>query len=293
LRKFVAIAGALAVVALGCSSNSSPEAAVSSSTRPPTVSTRPTTTVNRSRVPRVRGLRISRTTVPGGVLAPRAQWLRVERTDGRTQLVAVMRPRAGGRHPVVVYLHGSTGLSAAELAWAHRLTDDVFIVVAGCYLALTPGPGPPAWVPCAGLPDSDDAGYLDLAVGYDTLLDVATALPDARHGGVGVFGVSLGAIVALTDPDPRVKAIVGDSGYGKAGPGAVHAPVLLLGMEQDPRVDHARLVLFEALLRAARKPVESHYYPGYAHVATLQFGTAPVVDDATARTVRFLKLELA
>jgi dienelactone hydrolase len=235
----------------------------------------------------VHGLRVTRIEAPDDVQSPPVRWLRVDRPDGRTQLVAVMQPRGGGRHPVVVYLHGSTGLSAAELAWAHLLTKSGFIVVAGCYLDLTPGPGPPAWVPCVGLPNSNAAGYLDLAVGYRALLDVATALPDAKRGALGVVGVSLGGIVALTVPDPRVHALVSDSGYGKAGASVVHAPVLLLGMDADPRVEHARLVLFAALLRAAHKPVQSHYYPGYAHVATLQVGLPGVVPDATRRTEAF------
>jgi dienelactone hydrolase len=295
LRKVISIAAALAVVALGCTDNSTRGNAASHSTRPrvaPTTAAPVTTTTLGVLPPKaVDGLRVAPIATPFGVLAPAApaaRWLRVDRPDGRTQLVAVMRPRGHGRHPVVVYLHGSTGLSAAELAWAGLLTRDGFIVVAGCYLDLTPGPGPPAWVPCPGLANSNTASYVDLAVGYDALLDVASALPDAKPGAIGVFGVSLGGIVALTVPDSRVRAVVGDSGYGKAGAGVVHAPVLLLGMDADPRVDHARLVLFEAILRAAHKPVESHYYPGYAHVATLQFGLDGVVADATTRAETFL-----
>ena len=122
---------------------------------------------------------------------------------------------------------------------------------------------------------------------YRTLLDVATALPDTKPDALGVVGISYGAIEALSVYDPRVKVIVADSGYGKAGTGPVTAPVLLLGMTTDPRVKHSNVVAFESMFRAAGKDVSSQYYPGGGRVATL--GLSPwIVTDATRRAQDWL-----
>ncbi len=120
------------------------------------------------------------------------------------------------------------------------------------------------------------------------MIDTATALPDARRGALGVVGVSYGAIEALSVYEPRVGTIVADSGYGKAGVGPVSAPVLLLGMQYDPNVMHARVAGFEWMLGAAGKTVESQFYPGNGHVATLAH--APMVAiDATNRAEAWLR----
>src|SRR5690349_16409698 len=61
--------------------------------------------------------RMAPATAPPNFGAPAAEWLHVSRRDGAVQLVAVMRPATRGRHPVVVYLHGSSGLAAVQFAW--------------------------------------------------------------------------------------------------------------------------------------------------------------------------------
>jgi dienelactone hydrolase len=225
------------------------------------------------------------------VEAPGARWLRVRRADGKHQLVAVFRPEARGRHPVVVYLHGSSGLEEPELAWAQRLADRGFIVVAGCYLNPDPAAYRPSahfWIPCPELPDEEHSSARETARAYQALLGVATALPDAKRHSLGVVGVSLGAIIALTSAaEPRVKAIVADSGYGRRGPRSVTAPVLLLGMEVDGHVEHSRVLNFELTMRAAHKKIESRYYRGEGHVVTLSH--APLIAiDATTRASAFL-----
>ena len=106
-----------------------------------------------------------------------------------------------------------------------------------------------------------------------------------------MVGVSHGAITALSVIDPRVRVIVADSGYGKAGVDPVTVPVLMLGMTSDPNVMHSRVLGFEWMLRAAGKTVMSQYYRGNGHVATI---AAPpmAAADATNRAEAWLRITL-
>ena len=122
------------------------------------------------------------------------------------------------------------------------------------------------------------------ANGYDALVRTAHSLGAAREGQIGIVGVSLGAITALSVRDTSVATIVADSGYGP-DPAAGDAPELLLGFTDDPQVAHNEVVAYEQARRAANKPVESHYYEGSGHAATLVPTTA---DDAVERTIAFL-----
>lgn len=239
----------------------------------------------------VSGLHISPAAVPAGVVAPPATWLHVDSPFGQTQLVAVFRPASAGPHPVVVYLHGSTGLAEPELAWAHGLTSHGFIVVAGCYLDVDPAANRPTshyWIPCPGLPRGEPDDPAAVKGSYEALLEVATALPDAAPGALGVVGVSYGAIEALSIKEPRVEVVVADSGYGKAGTDPVIAPALLLGMTSDPNVMHSKVETFEWMLAASGKTVASQYYPGTGHVATLLAFSPMVMTDATNRAAAWL-----
>jgi dienelactone hydrolase len=298
-RRVAAIGVALTFFGVACTSTTnrarSAPAPASTST---TVAVRPSTSTTVLGVlppHQVNGLRIVPSAAPLGVQVPGARWLRVARSDGKHQLVAVFRPKAHGRHPVIVYLHGSSGLAETELGWAQRLANRGFIVVAGCYLNPDPAAYQPSthfWIPCPDLPDAEHNTAMATARAYRALLDVASALPDAKPGALGVVGVSLGAIVALTSAtEPRVRAIVADSGYGRHGARPVTAPVLLLGMEFDSHVEHGHVTDFELTMRAAQKKVSSRYYPGEGHVVTLSL--APLIAiDATTRASAFLHRHL-
>lgn len=292
-RGFTAALLAAVTVFAGCSSTTATASqapgteATSTSTTTTTIGVLPPATVN--------ALRISPTFPPAGVIAPPASWLRIARPDGQVQLAAVFRPAATGTHPVVVYLHGSTGLAEPELAWAQVLADHGFIVVVGCYLDVDPAASKPTehyWIPCPGLPRGEPDDPAAAKPAYEALVDAASALPDAAPGALGVVGVSYGAIEALSTYEPRVGVIVADSGYGKAGADPVSAPVLLLGMQSDPRVTHANVVAFEWALAAAGKTVESQYYDGPGHVATLNGYSPMLVIDATNRAVAWLRRAL-
>jgi dienelactone hydrolase len=282
----------VAIVVLGaCASARAERESSPATTRPaPEVSTTSstiTTTTDRKPPARVHDLVVSPVPAPQ-VFVPRAQWLRIARPDGVVQYAAVYRPPQSNPLPVVVYLHGSTGLEDLELDWAARLAERGFVVVAGCYLD---APASARFVRCPTLPLGEPTDPSATKSSYDALMAVAAALPGVRPGPVGVVGVSYGAIAALSIGDARVGAIVADSGYGKKGVQPVRAPVLMLAWTDDGHVSHTSVVWFEASLDAANKPVTAQYYEGMGHVATLDPGLVGV--DATNRAADFLRRSLA
>jgi dienelactone hydrolase len=227
---------------------------------------------------------------PAGFDVKGAQWIKFTRKDGKQQLAAIFRPaQALAASPVVVLLHGSSGLARIQLDLAHRLARAGFVVLAGCYLDATPS-AVLAVMPCRGLLNGNAATEATVRPGYQALLDVATHLIGVNPKKLAVLGISLGANVALTDDDARVKAIVADSGFRAAG-GVTTQPVLLLGMLGDPNVPHSQVAGFEQAQRQAGRPVQFHYYPGRSHVAL--FGRPGVASDALFRTLAFLHHQLA
>jgi dienelactone hydrolase len=273
-------------VAAGCASKSTPPASLSDAVRTSTTTVDPPAPVDLTPPARVGSLRVSVMSAPG-VFVPKAQWLRIERADHVVQYAAVYRPARAGRYPAVLYLHGSTGLEDLEIDWAARLASHGFVVVIGCYLN---APTSNRFVACPSLPSGEPIAPEAVKPAYNALLDVTAALPGVASGKIGVVGVSYGAIAALSLPDARVGAIVGDSGYGKNGASAVHAPVLLLAWSDDDHVAHVSVVAFEMMLQKAHKQVNSQYYPGAGHVPTL--APPPVGTDATTRTVNYLRAHL-
>lgn len=232
-------------------------------------------------------MRVVATPAPAQLSAPKAQWLRITRADGKHQLIAVYRPSGPGAHPLVVIFHGSTGLSTLHLSWAEKLAQQGYVVVAGCYLDSADSPRNVV-LPCPGLPDYTNATAANTRPGYVAILDAANGLDGVEPGAVAVVGTSLGADVVLGGDDPRVNAIVADSGYREV-PGTTKPPVLLLGFLSDPNVPHAKLVAFARAQQTAGRPVEVGYFAGSSHVALLAGGTSA---DATARAVAFLRRHL-
>lgn len=232
-------------------------------------------------------MRVVATSAPAQLGAPKAQWLRITRADGKNQLIAVYRPSGTGAHPLVVIFHGSSGLTTLHLSWAEKLAQQGYVVVAGCYLDSADLPRNVV-LPCPGLPDYTNATAANTRPGYVAILDAATGLDGVEPGAVGVVGTSLGPDVVLGGDDPRVKAIVADSGY-REEPGTTKQPVLLLGFLNDPNVPHAKLVAFAHAQQAAGRPVEVQYFAGSSHVALLAGDTTAA---ATARAVAFLRRHL-
>jgi hypothetical protein len=213
----------------GGSSKASPATTVSapaaSSTAATTTTTTPTTSTTTTTG--ASSVRVEPAPAPAQLVAPKAQWLRITRADGKRQLIAVYRPSGAGTHPLVVVFHGSTGLTTLHLSWAANLAQQGFVVVAGCYLDSADSPKNVV-LPCPGLHDYTDATAANSRPAYEAILDAATGLDGVSPGAVGVIGTSLGADVVLGGDDPRVEAIVADSGY-REGAGTAEPPVLSLG----------------------------------------------------------------
>lgn len=276
-----AMGALVSLLVVGCSS--------SPTTSPIASTSHSTTTSPPTSPPTVTRLRIADTPAPAGFATPSASWIRIDRPDGKTQYAAVFRPRDASPHPAVVVLHGTGGLPVWQLAWAAKLAAKGYVVVSGCYLD-----APAGWdefLRCPGLPNAVTAPnkVVNARSGYTALLDAAVGLDGVEPDAIGVVGMSIGAGVALSIDDARVKAIVADS-YYRETPGRTVAPVLLLGFTNDPLVPHAKLVAFERAQHTTGNPVESKYYPGALHLA---FHRSNTTADATARAVTFLSQHLA
>jgi len=216
-----------------------------------------------------------------------AEWIEIDvpvpSSQDRRSLAATFRPAGEGPFPVVVYLHGGSGLATGMLRWAPRLSEAGFLVLAGCY-ALTLRAA--NRIACPDGPSSDR--------GLEALLDVATELPDARRDGLGVLGLSIGARMAFsTLGDPRIRAVATDSGdpgiVPLVEPSSIGAAVLLLAFEQDSFVNELALHQYEQRLRDLGKTVESHTFDGSGHVVTLSPGTSA---EATTLTLDFFRRHL-
>src|SRR5262245_59372346 len=69
---------------------------------------------------------------PPDLNTPGAEWIKV---DGRGHkfLAAVLRPPGGGPFPVVVLLHGASGLQRGHVELAQEISSAGFVVVVGCW----------------------------------------------------------------------------------------------------------------------------------------------------------------
>jgi dienelactone hydrolase len=147
----------------------------------------------------------------------------------------VIVPRGGGRHPAVLFLHGSGGnredllLTAAELAGRGFVTMTIS-------------------------QPNDATTFRPLVVNARRALDVLSARRDVDPKRLGVVGFSLGGQTAaiLAGDESRLKAIGIVSGRGGTAPTywirKAHAPLFFQAGTQDEVVPHAQLV---ALIRAA------------------------------------------
>jgi dienelactone hydrolase len=144
-------------------------------------------------------------------------------------------PRTGGKHPAVLFLHGSGGnredllLPAVQLATHGAVTMTIS-------------------------QPNDAATYRPLVVNARRALDVLVARPDVDGSRLGLVGFSLGAQTAaiLAGDEPRLHAVGVLAGRGSETAlhwiRKAHADLYFQAGTHDERVPHAQLL---ALIGAA------------------------------------------
>jgi carboxymethylenebutenolidase len=202
---------------------------------------------------------------------------------------------ATGKLPAILVVHENRGLNPHIEDIARRLALDNFMAFA-----------PDALAPLGGYPGTEDAardlfGKLDRPKINEDMIAAATYVkgrPDST-GKVGAVGFCFGGGVVqmLATRMPDLSAAVSFYGNSPAPEEAskIKAPLLLNYAGTDERINAARPA-WEAALKAANVPFESHQYPGTQH--GFNNDTTPRFDEAAAklawqRTVAFFKKHLA
>jgi dienelactone hydrolase len=232
---------------------------------------------------------------------PRAQWLKIQGSDGRKFLTAILRPEGTGPFPVVVVLHGSNGLTKEYLSVAEDVARAGFLVVFGCWQAgqtqtdgnrICSEATPQArWV-------ADPA-----ANSGKELIAMARTLPDGRADRIGLFGLSRGGHAALwaASTGANVQAVVVDAPAhapnidpAPAKPLGVlvglTAPVLMMHGTADSVIPVEQSREYERAARAVGKPVTTVYFDGVGHMTTV---VPESQAEARDRAITFLKKYLS
>jgi carboxymethylenebutenolidase len=221
---------------------------------------------------------------PSSILQTRQRF-----TSGRDKvLVDILRPRAPGRYPAVILLHGAHPTRGTQYYYdmAEDLARKGYVCLFVRYYDRgRKGRGSRAdWTRTVG-----DA------------LTFATTLPDVNSSRMALLGYSLGAFLSLTyaPTDPRVQAVV--AFYGGVSPGDMPKamehlpPTLLLHGTYDRTVPVRRSIDAFEQLRLKAKPVDVVIYPKVGHGFTLHTrgGWDEIAgEDSWDRTISFLNFHL-
>ena len=221
---------------------------------------------------------------PSSILQSRQRF-----TSGRDKvLVDILRPRAPGRYPAVILLHGAHPTRGEQYYYdmAEDLARKGYVCLFVRYYDRgRKGRGSRAdWTRTVG-----DA------------LTFATTLPDVNSSRMALLGYSLGAFLSLTyaPTDPRVQAVV--AFYGGVSPGDMPKamenlpPTLLLHGTYDRTVPVRRSIDAFEQLRLKAKPVDVVIYPKVGHGFTLHTrgGWDEIAgEDSWERTISFLNFHL-
>ena len=212
----------------------------------------------------------------------------------------VVRPSGDGPFPAVVILHGSHGFAIEYLGLARDLARGGVLAVAVCWFSGGAGEGRrfvtpldcPAGTPAKPMADSDQAFAT-----IDSVVAAVRAMPDSSDDQIALFGHSRGggAVRNYLLRGGSVQAgIMNSAGYEpSADLSQLKAPILILhGTADGPAdggssfTDVEQVRAFEAAARAARKPVEAHYYRGGTHNG--MFADRTQRRDEVRRILRFI-----
>jgi dienelactone hydrolase len=206
-------------------------------------------------------------------------------SGGKSVGIDVFVPPQAGEHPIVLALHGSSGLHSGSGQFPQMLADRGFVVFLPHFFETT------GTTRASPLTIRDNFPTWTIAI--SDALDFAQdhALTDRRR--IGIIGFSLGAYLALglASQQSRVKAVVDFFG-GMPDHFAEQVrqlpPVLILHGDQDTVVPVSEAHKIEALYRARQAPYEMKIYPNANH----GFNGFNML-DAGQRTYFFLKKYLA
>ena len=243
-------------------------------------------------------VRISPTVQPVGIeAAPNARWIRVQGTNGRQFLTAILRPQGSGPFPVVIVLHGNGGLGRFSLALGEELARAGFLTVVGCWLA---GEAQTAGNAICAEATPQANWIADPAANSGKELIAATRLlPDALADRIGLFGFSRGGHAALwaASTGAGVKAVVVDAPAHRppitpAPPATVtvvsqlSVPLLILHGMADTDVPVEQSQEYELVARALGKSVSAVYFDEVGHGTTFDPKSAP---EARRRAIAFFR----
>jgi carboxymethylenebutenolidase len=196
-------------------------------------------------------------------------------------------PALKGKHPLVLLLHGSGGLEQDTgrlyQAFARGLAGKGFVVLVPHLFDRTDH------VPGAPLQDGEYESFVEAV---KDAIAFAAARDDVDAERVGIFGLSMGAGIALWEgmKDPRVKTIVllsGPAGTGRTGVKLKLPPTLILHGEHDDSTPVSRIRKFDEVLADNEIPHELHVYRGIGH----NFD-APRFQDVARRSIAFFNTHL-
>jgi dienelactone hydrolase len=199
--------------------------------------------------------------------------------------IDAFRPKASGRHPIVIVLHGSGGFAHIPFdQFAQMLADRGFAVFVPHYFDATNT----NW---ASPQEIRDHHRRWLSV-ISEAIDFASRQEFADPHSIGIVGFSLGAYLGLglAATQPRIRAVVDYfGGLPEEAIGEIQRlpAVLILHGDQDQTVPVGEAYKLESRLKARSVPHEMKIYKGAGH----GFRGLDMI-DAAQRSYFFLKRHL-
>ena len=184
-------------------------------------------------------------------------------SQGKSIRIDAFRPKADGRNPIVIALHGSGGFAHVQYNdFAQMLADRGFAVFVPHYFEATGT----TWA----YPQEIREHHRRWMAVISEAIDFAAQQEFADPSSIGIVGFSLGAYLglALAASQPRVRAVVD---YFGGMPDEViaemkHCPaVLILHGDRDQTVSVTEALKLESLLKSRRVPHEMKIYKGAGH----------------------------
>lgn len=206
-------------------------------------------------------------------------------SGGKPVGIDVFVPPQPGEYPIVLALHGSSGLYSGSAQFPQMLADRGFAVFLPHFFETTGT----SWASPPIIRDNAPTWIIAIS----DALDFAQDHPRTNRSRIGIVGFSLGAYLALglASQQSRVKAVVdffGGMPPDFAGQIRHLPPVLILHGDHDSVVPVSEAHKLEALYRARQAPYEIKIYPNANH----GFNGFNLL-DAGQRTYFFLKKHLA